>query len=107
MRYFMLNLAIHCVVLVILIMLVCIFAKRNKKRKTKKVIAYFLPVVFAVLAILARQRERAGTRHLHIIRHRTYPAALAREDRRQALLRPLVVPRALAVAPLFVRESAV
>lgn len=52
MRYFMLNLAIHCVVLVILIMLVCIFAKRNKKRKTKKVIAYFLPVVFAVLAIL-------------------------------------------------------
>ena len=52
MRYFLVNLAIHCVLLGVLIMLACITARRNKKRQTKSVIFYFLPLVFAILAIL-------------------------------------------------------
>lgn len=52
MRYFLVNLAIHCVLLGVLIMLACITAKRNKKHKTKSVFFYFLPLVFAILAIL-------------------------------------------------------
>lgn len=52
MRYYLVNLAIHAVILFVLILLMCIFARRNKKRKTKSVFGYFLPLVFAVLAIL-------------------------------------------------------
>ena len=52
MRYFLVNLAIHAVLLGVLILLACVTAARNKKRKTKSVILYFLPLAFAVLAIL-------------------------------------------------------
>ena len=52
MRYFLVNLAIHVVILGLLIMLTCIFSLRNKKRKTKRVIAYFFPLLFALVAIL-------------------------------------------------------
>lgn len=52
MRYYLLNLAVHAVVLSVLILCVCVFTKRNKKRKTKTVIGYFMPVLFALLAIL-------------------------------------------------------
>ena len=53
MRYFLVNLAIHAVLLGVLILMACVTAARNKKRKTKSVLFYFLPLVFAVLAILA------------------------------------------------------
>ena len=52
MRYFLVNLAIHSVILGALIMMVLITASRNKKRKTKSVVFYFLPLAFAVLAIV-------------------------------------------------------
>lgn len=52
MRYYLLNLAVHAVVLFVLIFGVCFFTKRNKKRKTKTVIGYFMPMLFALLAIL-------------------------------------------------------
>jgi hypothetical protein len=52
MRYYLVNLAIHMLILAVLILLACIFAKRNRKRKTKSVIGYFLPTFFAILAIL-------------------------------------------------------
>jgi len=52
MRYYLLNLAVHVVILAVLILLACIFAKRNRKRKTKSVFGYFLPTVFAIIAIL-------------------------------------------------------
>ena len=52
MRYYLLNLAMHAVILAVLILLACIFTRRNRKRKTKSVIGYFLPSLFAVLAIL-------------------------------------------------------
>lgn len=52
MRYFLVNLAIHLVFLGILILLTCIFVARNRARKTKHAIFYFLPVVLALLAIL-------------------------------------------------------
>jgi hypothetical protein len=52
MRYYLVNLANHLLILVVLILLACIFAMRNRKRKTKSIIGYFLPTVFAILAIL-------------------------------------------------------
>ena len=52
MRYYLLNLAMHALILVALILLACVFTLRNRKRKTKSVIGYFLPSLFAVLAIL-------------------------------------------------------
>ena len=52
MRYYLVNLAIHLLILAVLILLACIFAMRNRKRKTKSIIGYFLPTVFAILAIL-------------------------------------------------------
>ena len=52
MRYYLVNLAIHAAILSVLILLSCIFTMRNRKRKTKSIIGYFLPSLFAVLAIL-------------------------------------------------------
>lgn len=52
MRYFLVNLAIHAVLLGVLILMACVTAARNKKRKTKSVLFYFLPLVFAILAIV-------------------------------------------------------
>ena len=52
MRYYLLNLALHALILLALILLACVFTLRNRKRKTKSVIGYFLPSLFAVLAIL-------------------------------------------------------
>ena len=57
MRYFLVNLAIHAVLLGVLILMACVTAARNKKRKTKSVLFYFLPLVFAVLAILDNGRN--------------------------------------------------
>lgn len=52
MRYFLVNLAIHAFLLGVLILLACVFASRNKKHKTRSIVFYFLPLVFAFLAIL-------------------------------------------------------
>lgn len=52
MRYFLVNLAIHCVLLGVLILMACLTARRNKRHKTKSVFFYFLPLIFAILAIL-------------------------------------------------------
>lgn len=52
MRYYLVNLAAHVLILAVLILLACIFARRNRKRKTKSVIGYFLPTLFAIIAIL-------------------------------------------------------
>ena len=52
MRYYLVNMASHMLILLFLILLSCLFAKRNRKRKTKSVFGYFLPTLFAILAIL-------------------------------------------------------
>lgn len=51
MRYFIVNLAAHLIVTAVFVVLTCIFAGRNKRRKTKHVVFYFLPIVFALIAI--------------------------------------------------------
>lgn len=52
MRYFIANLALHIVITIVIIVLTCIFAGRNRKKKTKHVISYFFPILFAAMAIL-------------------------------------------------------
>lgn len=52
MRYFIVNLAVHILVTAIFIVLACISAGRNKKKKTKHVVTYFFPIVFALVAVL-------------------------------------------------------
>ena len=52
MRYFIANLAFHLVLTVIIIVFLCIFAGRNRKKKTKHVISYFFPILFAIAAIV-------------------------------------------------------
>ncbi len=52
MRYFFVNLAVHLLVTVVFTVMTCIFAGRNKKKKTKHVVTYFFPIVFALVAII-------------------------------------------------------
>ncbi|MBQ6304751.1 MAG: hypothetical protein IJK83_12145 [Clostridiales bacterium] len=52
MRYFIANLAVHLIILAALTVFACIFASRNRKRKTKHVISYFFPILFALVAII-------------------------------------------------------
>lgn len=52
MRYFIANLALHIAITVIIIVLMCVFAGRNRKKKTKHVITYFFPILFAIIAIV-------------------------------------------------------
>ena len=52
MRYFFVNLAVHLIVTVVFAVLTCIFAGRNKRKKTKHVITYFFPILFALIAII-------------------------------------------------------
>ena len=51
MNYFIANLAGHIVIVIFFAILACICANRNRKNKTKHVVTYFFPVLFAVLAI--------------------------------------------------------
>ena len=43
MNYFIVNLAAHILLIVVFIVLACVFAGRNKKKKTKHVVTYFFP----------------------------------------------------------------
>lgn len=52
MRYFFVNLAVHLTVTVVFAVLTCIFAGRNKKKKTKSIVTYFFPIIFAIVAIV-------------------------------------------------------
>lgn len=52
MRYFIVNLAMHLVITGIIVLFACISADHNKRKKTKHVINYFFPIVFALAALL-------------------------------------------------------
>lgn len=52
MKYFIFNLCLHSLVAIVLIVLVFVFATRNNKRKTKHVLTFFLPVIFAIFAVI-------------------------------------------------------
>lgn len=52
MRYFIVNLAAHLIVTIALVVLTCVFAGRNKRRKTRYMPMYFLPILLALLAII-------------------------------------------------------
>ena len=52
MRYFIANLVMHLVITGIFVVLTCLAAGRNKTKKTKHVIFYFFPIVFALASVL-------------------------------------------------------
>ncbi|MBR3247564.1 MAG: hypothetical protein IKG03_04125 [Clostridiales bacterium] len=52
MRYFFVNLAVHLIVTIAFVVLTCIFAGRNRKKKTKHILTYFFPILFALVAII-------------------------------------------------------
>lgn len=59
MKYYLANLGVHALVSLVLVLLIVIFTNRNKKRKTKHVIAYFFPFILAALAIFHMARYTA------------------------------------------------
>lgn len=52
MRYYIANLAFHIVIAACFVVLTCIFAARNRKHKTKYIVSYFFPIVFALAALV-------------------------------------------------------
>lgn len=52
MRYYIANLILHFAITAIFVVLTCIFAARNRKHKTKHVITYFFPILFAIVALV-------------------------------------------------------
>ena len=52
MKYYIANLAVHVVVTLIMIVAVIVFSNRNRKRKTRYVVSYFIPSVLAVITAL-------------------------------------------------------
>ena len=52
MRYFFVNLAVHLIVTAVFVVLTCIFAGRNRKKKTKHILSFFFPIAFALVAIV-------------------------------------------------------
>ncbi len=52
MRYFVVNLVCHVVIFAILVVVMLFFLGRNRQRKTKHVITYFLPCILAILAVM-------------------------------------------------------
>lgn len=52
MRYFIVNLAVHLMITAMFSVLTCVFAGRNRRKKTKHVLSYFFPIVFALVAII-------------------------------------------------------
>ncbi len=52
MRYFILNLLAHLLVMIILMIITVVFYERNRKRKTKHGFMFFAPVLFAVITIV-------------------------------------------------------
>lgn len=51
MKYYIANLAVHLAVTIIFIILLIVFSNRNKKRKTKYPVSYFIPTVLAILIV--------------------------------------------------------
>ena len=52
MRYFIVNLAMHLVITCGFVLLTCIAAQNNKRKRTRHVVFYFLPIVFALISVL-------------------------------------------------------
>ena len=52
MRYFIANLIMHLVITGGFVLFTCFAAERNKRKKTKHVVMYFLPIAFALVTIL-------------------------------------------------------
>ena len=52
MRYFIANLSVHLLITAAFIAFTCIFAARNRKHKTKHVVSFFFPILFAIVAIV-------------------------------------------------------
>ena len=51
MRYFFVNMAVHVLITCVFVMLTCIAAGRNRRKKTKYIVSYFLPIVLSLAAI--------------------------------------------------------
>lgn len=51
MKYYIVNLAVHLAVTIIFIILLIVFSNRNKKRKTKYPVSYFIPTVLAIVIV--------------------------------------------------------
>lgn len=52
MRYFVANLLMHIAITAFFVILTCIFAGRNRRHKTKHVVTYFFPIMFALIAVV-------------------------------------------------------
>lgn len=52
MKYFIANLGIHVLLTVVLIVIIIVFSNRNRVKKTKYVLAYFVPTIAAVITVL-------------------------------------------------------
>ena len=52
MRYYIANLILHFAITAIFVVLTCVVAARNRKHKTKQVVSYFFPILFAVVALV-------------------------------------------------------
>ena len=51
MRYYIVNLAVHVIISIAMIVTTVIFSNRNRKRKTRHVLTFFLPTVMAVVTV--------------------------------------------------------
>ena len=52
MKYYFVNLAAHILVTALFVVLTCLFAGRNRRKKTKHFVTYFFPIAFALIAIV-------------------------------------------------------
>ena len=52
MKYYFVNLAAHILVTALFVVLTCLFAGRNRRKKTKHIVTYFFPIAFALIAIV-------------------------------------------------------
>jgi len=52
MKYYFVNLAAHILVTAVFVVLTCLFAGRNRRKKTKHIVTYFFPIAFALIAIV-------------------------------------------------------
>ena len=51
MKYYIVNLAVHLAVTIIFVILLIVVSNRNKKRKTKYPVSYFIPTVLAIVIV--------------------------------------------------------
>ena len=52
MKYYFVNLAAHILVTALFVVLTCLFAGRNRRKKTKHIVTYFFPIAFALITIV-------------------------------------------------------